>query len=316
MHRKILATVAAALSAVALALTAPGPAHAAPLPVVWNFPIGFLPNIASFRNPPPGALEVDWRADAPAPACSSAIHPQPVLLLHGTWENQSNNWQALAPFLRNNGYCVYTTNYGGDADAVLQGTYTVPESAREISVVVDRILAATGQPKLAIIGHSQGGGITPRYYLKFFGGNARVDRLIGLAPSNHGTTISGLATLGEAVGILDPVKLIAPGAMDQAVGSAVNRQLDAGGDTVPGVAYTVIINHGDQVITPYTNAFLTAGPGATVDNIELSRRCPLNLAEHLSVPYDSYVGELVLNALSPRTAKEPVCRLTLPLIGG
>ena len=35
-------------------------------------------------------------------------------------------------------------------------------------------------------GHSQG-GMMPRYYLKFLGGASKVDDLVGLAPSNHGT---------------------------------------------------------------------------------------------------------------------------------
>ena len=41
-----------------------------------------------------------------------------------------------------------------------------------------------------MVGHSQG-GMMPRYYLKFLGGTAFVDDLVGMAPSNHGTTIAG-----------------------------------------------------------------------------------------------------------------------------
>ena len=35
----------------------------------------------------------------------------------------------------------------------------------------------------------------PRYYLRFLGGAAKVHSLVGLAPSNHGTTLDGLFTL-------------------------------------------------------------------------------------------------------------------------
>ena len=37
----------------------------------------------------------------------------------------------------------------------------------------------------------------PRYYLRFMGGAANVHTLIGLAPSNHGTTVNGLFTLAR-----------------------------------------------------------------------------------------------------------------------
>ena len=51
------------------------------------------------------------------------------------------------------------------------------------------MLGATGAAKVDIIGHSQG-GMMPRYYVKNLGGAAKVDDLIGLSPSNHGTTNS------------------------------------------------------------------------------------------------------------------------------
>ena len=37
-----------------------------------------------------------------------------------------------------------------------------------------------------MVGHSQG-GMMPRYYIKFLGGAGKVDDLVGLSPSNHGT---------------------------------------------------------------------------------------------------------------------------------
>ena len=40
----------------------------------------------------------------------------------------------------------------------------------------------------------------PRYYLKFLGGAAFVNRLVALAPSNHGTTLDGLTALVRAFG--------------------------------------------------------------------------------------------------------------------
>jgi hypothetical protein len=44
----------------------------------------------------------------------------------------------------------------------------------------------------------------PRYYLKFLGGASSVHTLIGLAPSNHGTTLDGIGTFGQQEGFAQP----------------------------------------------------------------------------------------------------------------
>ncbi len=102
-----------------------------------------------------------------------------------------DSWQALSPLLHNNGYCVFALNYGSYAEAGALGIYatgdnpqTPPNSSRRSS---NEVLAATKASQVDIVGHSQG-GMMPRYYLKNLGGAAKVHTLVGLAPSNHGTT--------------------------------------------------------------------------------------------------------------------------------
>ncbi|MGW1747040.1 hypothetical protein ACWCRD_15820 [Streptomyces sp. NPDC002092] len=109
-----------------------------------------------------------------------------------------------------------------------------------------------------------------------------------------------------------PFGLDSPAAEDQTIGSPVLQQLYAKGDTEPGVTYTNIVTRTDVVVTPYTNQFLTAGPGATVHNILLQNVRPLDLTGHLGSPYDPNVCELVLNALDPVHARPVRCAL-MPL---
>ncbi len=61
-----------------------------------------------------------------------------------------------------------------------------------------------------MVGHSQG-GMMPRYYLKFLGGASKVDDLVGLAPSNHGTSNPLLLTPG--------LNYLCPSCLQQKTGS-------------------------------------------------------------------------------------------------
>ena len=63
--------------------------------------------------------------------------------------------------------------------------------AVELDAEMDRVLAETGAPKVILIGHSQGGGILPVYYINKLDGADKVSQLIGIAPSNHGTDVDG-----------------------------------------------------------------------------------------------------------------------------
>ena len=183
------ATASAASAASSTSAAAPASAQ---LPVSFDFATAFIATFGAPNVSPPGANNFSCQP--------SAAHPDPVVLVHGTFENMDDNWQAAAPLLANHGYCVFAFNYGGVVpNADFQATGDIAASAHQLAAFVSKVLSATGAAKVDIVGHSQG-GMMPRYYINFLGGAAKVGKLIGLAPSNFGTTLDGLITLLSSSG--------------------------------------------------------------------------------------------------------------------
>ncbi|OLZ72653.1 lipase [Streptomyces sp. IMTB 2501] len=236
----------------------------------------------------------------------SADHPRPVVLVHGTLGNSVDNWLSLAPYLKGRGYCVYSLDYGQLPGVPLfYGLGPIDKSAEQLSAFVDKVLAATGAAKADLVGHSQG-GMMPRYYLRFLGGDAKVNALVGLAPDNHGATVSGLTNLLPYFpGATDLVKATTPGLADQIPGSDFLTKLNAGGDTDPGVHYTVIATKYDEVATPWQSQYLS---GSDVHNVLLQDLCPLDLTEHVAIGlFDRIAFHEVANALDPAAATATTC---------
>jgi triacylglycerol esterase/lipase EstA (alpha/beta hydrolase family) len=300
-HRLLVATTTALLGLAVAAVPSP----AAQLPVVYNGLLGYAH--ASPSASPPGAN--DWSCKP------SRLHPRPVVLVHGTFADMSDSWQALSPLLYDNGYCVFALNYGsygGSGQLGIYGTGDIAQSAEQLAGFVTQVLAATGAGHVDLVGHSQG-GMMPRYYLRFLGGAQKVHTLVGLSPSNHGTTLDGLFTLANFFGASALFGVLCPACEQQDVGSPFLTKLNAGRETVHGVRYTVIQSTNDEVVTPYSSAFLS---GPNVTNIVLQGQCLLDQGEHLSMPYDHIADGDVLNALDPAHKVTPACTPVLPIVGG
>ncbi|MFE2286004.1 esterase/lipase family protein [Streptomyces sp. NPDC059443] len=236
----------------------------------------------------------------------SAAHPRPVVLVHGTFGNSVDNWLGFAPYLVHRGYCVYSLDYGQLPGVPLfNGLGPIDKSAGQLDTFVDKVLASTGAAKTDIVGHSQG-GMMPNYYLKFLGGAAKVNALVGLAPDNHGTTLDGLTQLLPYFpGAENLISTATPGLADQIAGSAFINKLNVGGDTVPGVKYTVIATRYDEVVTPYRSQFLS---GPDVRNVLLQDLCALDLSEHVAIALtDRIAWHEAANALDPAHAERTTC---------
>ncbi|MEV0245551.1 alpha/beta fold hydrolase [Nocardia sp. NPDC050712] len=239
----------------------------------------------------------------------TARHPEPVVLVHGTWGNQSV-WAGLAPQLKAAGACVFSLNYGQKrfslrgSEPGVYGTADIRSSAKELAEFVDRVRTATGAARVDIVAHSQGGPLA-RQYLRFEGGTQpapRVRRLVTIAATNHGTTADGLGYLlpgGSASGPSDVViaKVLGTAAAQQLAGSEFLRLLNAAGDTEPGIEYTAIATRVDRVVTPPDATFLHAGPGATVVNAWVQDACPTDTFHHGILPDSPAVAHLVHRAL-------------------
>jgi hypothetical protein len=292
----------AAAAAVVLAVVGPAAAEAS-----YSVPYGnsALANAVWNETWEPEALTGGNNGCKP-----SGAHPYPVVLVHATLADEGSNWVTLAPLLANSGYCVYGFNYGATLASLeawpfigprIDGLGHIETSAKELSSFVNNVLSKTKASKVDLVGHSQG-GMMPNYYIKDLGGAAKVNELIGLAPSNHGTTLDGVTNLIEkfpfatelVTGLLE--FLGAPSLTEQTENSAFMKKLfGAGEPVVAGVKYVVIETSHDEVVTPYQHAFLS---GAGVTNILIQEQCPADPVAHIGMFDDSPSLQNVLNQLS------------------
>jgi triacylglycerol esterase/lipase EstA (alpha/beta hydrolase family) len=277
----------------------PGAASTGPFRVTY----GIIDGLAFFnpQKPPPGANDPTIHV--------TPQHPLPIILLNGTTGTQGANWSVGAPVLANAGYKVYTFNYGnitGDPNFPIQATDDIRESAGQLAVEVQKVLDETGAPKVILIGHSQGGGILPAYYINNLGGADKVSQLIGIAPSNHGTDASGLIGL-QSLPILGPLvtafaNALGPALEQQTVGNEFQQEVYGNGDTRPGVLYTTITTKNDEIVTPYTQQALD---GPNVTNIVVQDLYPGVTAGHEGVVLSPQVWSIVLDALASNPAANP-----------
>ena len=222
-------------------------------------------------------------------------HPYPVILVHGTYFNMTISWTVAAPVLTRLGYCVFALDYGNSPTPGVNGVGDIPKSAGQLKTFVDRALKATGAKKVSIVGHSQG-GMMPRYLIKFLGGASIVDDLVGLSPSNHGTT-NPLAGPAASAGC--------PACGQQIAGSDFLKHLNAGDQTPKPVSYTVVETRNDEVVTPFQSEFLPKTSDGRVTNVLLQDACPADPVEHIGITNDPVALQWMLNALGRPGPADP-----------
>jgi triacylglycerol esterase/lipase EstA (alpha/beta hydrolase family) len=218
----------------------------------------------------------------------------PVLLNPATGvddeQNYSWNWE---PALDKLGipWCSYTAPAKTLDDIQVSGEYLV-HAIRAMHAMAGR--------RIAIVGHSQG-GMSMRWALRFWPDTrAMVDDVIGFSPSNHGTTASGQQC---ALGC-------PPAVWQQSNRANLIAALNSSAETWPGISYTQIWTHTDEVVQPAgdastASAALHTGTGR-ITNVATQDLCPADTYEHLQVgTVDPVAYALAVDALTRDGPADP-----------
>ena len=194
------------------------------------------------------------------PTCTS--EHRPVVLLHGTFSTVRSNFAAMVPAPA--GHRSLRLRHRLRARRPAVGARS---SAQEVAAFIDQVLAVTGAEQVDVIGFSQG-GLVLRTALRLDGLAPKVATAVLIAPSFHGTTSPLLACVPAGA---------CPACADQAAGSALLAELDAG--STPTATWTATSatrwsrSRDDTVVTPVA-AQVPHGPADRVTSIAGAGQLP------------------------------------------
>ncbi|KXT13322.1 hypothetical protein AC579_7243 [Pseudocercospora musae] len=261
-------------------------------------------------------------------SCRSAIHPNPVVMIHGLLSTYYTDINLLEAYLKSQGFCTFSFTYGVPFGITLVGgVRSIADSSREVADFILQVARLTGNPNIDLVSHSEG-GFQALYVPKFYPQVAAVVRnVVAIGPPTHGTTVSGLYLLAYLGGHLtrdlvgDVFQTLGCGACDDLGGKGDGqdgpavRALNQGPIAVPGIRYTIMISKQDEIVTPPETAFVNE-PG--VRNFFIQDYCPQEVVGHLGEPNSPNVHEIVVNTLSGSLAGPRICSAgpSLQLGGG
>ncbi len=224
-----------------------------------------------------------------APPAAQAATKDPVVVVPGftTGPIVSVGYQPLVARLRNQGYDVTLLVYPD------YGLGDINANAQRLANTVASVRARTGAAKVDLVAHSMG-GLVSRTYIKNLGGSNRVDSLIMMGTPNYGTNLASIAQFffgGSCIGIV--------ACQQMATGSGFLNSLNAGDDTIGNVRYTSIATRVDEIVFPYTTAFL-ANDG-NIQNVTVQQQCWARYPGHLGLIFDGATFDGVNDALKGNT---------------
>jgi hypothetical protein len=264
-----------------------------PVAVVMAVALVLAPASAGAADAPPNRpgppLSVPASKLAAALTCTGTLRGashEPVLLVPGTTLTPATDYgYGWEPALSKLGWPFCTVTLPGNAMGDIQ-------VAGEYVVYAIRTMHAAYGGRIDIVGHSQG-GMVPRWALRFWPDTrAMVDDLVGLSPSNHGT-LDAIAACAQSC---------APAFWQQRSDAAFIAALNSAQETFPGISYTDIYTHTDEVVVPNFGPAASsslAGGGGAITNVAIQTVCPADGSEHLGVGiYDNTAYQLALDALT------------------
>ncbi|HVD86484.1 MAG TPA: lipase [Solirubrobacterales bacterium] len=176
---------------------------------------------------------------AAVPATASA--QDPILFVHG-WSESASLWNTMIGRFEKDGYAKsslsaysYNTSQSNKVDA-----------EKEVKSHVESLLKTTGASKVDIIAHSMG-SLNTRWYIKFLGGESKVDDWVSLGGPNHGTETANACSFQVSC-------------QEMQVGSKFLSELNAGDETPGTVNYGTWWSPCDEIINPDSSVALS---GAT-----------------------------------------------------
>lgn len=220
---------------------------------------------------------------------AQAATKDPVIVVPGftTGPIVSVGYLPLVERLRNAGYDVTLLVYPD------YGLGDINANAQRLANTVASVRARTGAAKVDLVAHSMG-GLVSRTYVKNLGGSTKVDSLITMGTPHYGTDLAVIAkflTFGSCVGIT--------ACNQMARGSSFLASLNAGDDTIGSVRYTAIATKVDEIVFPYSTAFL-ANDG-NIRNVAVQDQCWARLPGHLGLILDGTTFDGVNDALKGNT---------------
>jgi triacylglycerol esterase/lipase EstA (alpha/beta hydrolase family) len=174
-----------------------------------------------------------------APASSFALDP--ILFVHG-WNGSASNWSTMISRFEKDGYpksylSVYTYESSSRSNRTI--------AADEVKPRVEALLKATGATKVDILAHSMG-SLNSRWYIKFLGGDTKVDDWVSFGGPNHGTTAANVC--------------FSTPCLEMRQNSTFLNELNAGDETPGEVNYGTWWSPCDEFIDPDESVILS---GAT-----------------------------------------------------
>lgn len=183
------------------------------------------------------ALCITGTALAPA----SSMAQDPILFVHG-WSESASLWNTMIGKFEKDGYAKsalmaysYNTSQSNKIDA-----------EKEVKSHVETLLKNNpGATKVDIIAHSMG-SLNTRWYIKFLGGEAKVDDWVSFGGPNHGTKQANICFTTPCI--------------EMRQNSTFLNELNAGDETPGTVNYGTWWSPCDEFINPAESVILS---GAT-----------------------------------------------------